>query len=68
MTAIGTAKLRAGGVHERGMRPAALTAHAGPEDRIRVLSGGYQRYVRRPVEPAELVAVLASLAGGSNPT
>ncbi len=39
----------------------ALTAHAAVEDRIRALSAGYQIYLRKPVEPAELVAVLASL-------
>ena len=52
-----------------GQIPAiALTAHASPEDRIRAISGGYQRYVRKPVEPAELVALVASLARGSGPT
>ena len=41
----------------------ALTAHARVEDRMRALSAGYQMHVAKPVEPAELVVVLASLAG-----
>ncbi|HET8675082.1 MAG TPA: response regulator, partial [Blastocatellia bacterium] len=50
---------------ERGRRlPAvALTAHARAEDRMRVLSSGYQMHVPKPVEPAELAIVIASLAG-----
>jgi len=50
---------------ERGGRiPAmALTAYARHEDRLRILSAGYQVHVAKPVEPAELVAAVASLAG-----
>jgi PAS domain S-box-containing protein len=50
---------------ERGGRTpaAALTAYAGPSDRARALSDGYQLHVAKPVEPAELTAVVASLAG-----
>ena len=50
---------------ERGGRiPAvALTAYARTEDRVRALSSGYQVHVAKPVEPAELAAVVASLAG-----
>ena len=45
-----------------GWKPAiALTAHARAEDRLRALSAGYQAHVAKPVEPAELVAVIASL-------
>jgi PAS domain S-box-containing protein len=45
-----------------GWTPAvALTAHARVEDRLRALSAGYQAHVAKPVEPAELVAVIASL-------
>ena len=46
-----------------GTPAAALTAYAGAEDHARVLSSGYQRHVAKPVEPAELAAVVASLAG-----
>ena len=46
----------------KGWRPAiALTAHARVEDRLRALSAGYQAHIPKPVEPAELVAVIASL-------
>jgi PAS domain S-box-containing protein len=39
----------------------ALTAYARAEDRMRALAAGYQIHVAKPVEPAELVAVLVSL-------
>jgi PAS domain S-box-containing protein len=42
---------------------AALTAYARPEDRMRALLAGFQIHVPKPVEPAELVTVVASLAG-----
>jgi PAS domain S-box-containing protein len=40
---------------------AALTAYAGAEHRRRVLRAGYLLHVAKPVEPAELVAVVANL-------
>ncbi|HXM34993.1 MAG TPA: ATP-binding protein [Pyrinomonadaceae bacterium] len=48
---------------ERGGRipAAALTAYAGVEDRVRVLSAGYQMHIPKPVEPAELTTVVLSL-------
>ncbi|HWP42244.1 MAG TPA: ATP-binding protein [Blastocatellia bacterium] len=51
--------------NERGRRlPAiALTAHASTEDRLRALVAGYDSHVAKPVEPAELIAVVASIAG-----
>jgi CheY-like chemotaxis protein len=46
------------------MLPAiALTAYARAEDRLRALSAGFQMHVPKPVEPAELLTVVASLAG-----
>jgi CheY-like chemotaxis protein len=39
----------------------ALTAYARTEDRMRVLRAGYQMHVPKPVEFAELVAIIASL-------
>jgi len=49
---------------EAGRVPAvALTALARAEDRKRALSAGYQKHVSKPVDPVELVAVIASLAG-----
>jgi signal transduction histidine kinase/CheY-like chemotaxis protein len=41
----------------------ALTAFARAEDRIRSIQSGYQTHLPKPVEPAELLAVVASLAG-----
>ena len=39
----------------------ALTAFARSEDRRRALLAGFQTHVAKPVDPAELVAVVASL-------
>lgn len=41
----------------------ALTALARDEDRKRTLLAGYQMHISKPVDPAELVAVIATLAG-----
>jgi PAS domain S-box-containing protein len=41
----------------------ALTAMARSEDRLRALSAGFRMHVAKPVEPAELVVVIASLVG-----
>ncbi len=47
---------------EGGNIPAvALTAYARVEDRLRVLSAGFQMHVPKPVDPIELLAVAASL-------
>jgi CheY-like chemotaxis protein/two-component sensor histidine kinase len=47
----------------RGIPAAALTAYAHADDRGQAIAAGYQLHVAKPVEPAELVAVVASLAG-----
>jgi CheY-like chemotaxis protein len=48
---------------EGGGTPAvALTAYARAEDRLRALASGFQMHVAKPVEPAELALVVASLA------
>ena len=39
----------------------ALTAYARVEDRLKALSSGFQMHIPKPVEPAELAAVVASL-------
>jgi CheY-like chemotaxis protein len=39
----------------------ALTAYAKAEDRLRALAAGFQTHVAKPVEPAELALVVASL-------
>jgi signal transduction histidine kinase len=49
-------------VRERSNVPAvAVTAYGRVEDRVRLLAAGYTMHVTKPVEPAELVAVLASV-------
>lgn len=42
---------------------AALTAYARAEDRMRVLRSGFQFHLPKPIDSAELVTVVASLAG-----
>jgi CheY-like chemotaxis protein len=41
---------------------AALTAYARTQDRLRVLSAGFQMHVPKPIQRAELITVVASLA------
>jgi len=56
-------KVRALPVERGGKTPAvALTAYARAEDRLRALRTGYQMHVPKPVELAELVAIVARLA------
>jgi signal transduction histidine kinase len=43
---------------------AALTAYASSGDRMRVLAAGFNMHVAKPVQPAELAMVVASLARG----
>jgi PAS domain S-box-containing protein len=52
-----------------GATPAvALSAFSSPGERQRALQAGFQMYVAKPVEPAELVGVVAELVGvGSTP-
>ncbi|HWL95305.1 MAG TPA: PAS domain S-box protein [Phycisphaerae bacterium] len=57
-------------VRRRGLKsPAiAVTAFARSEDRLKALRCGYQMHLAKPLEPAELIAAVASLAGRlSNP-
>jgi PAS domain S-box-containing protein len=57
-------KVRALPPEQGGHTPAAaLTAYARREDRVKALAAGYQAHLPKPVEPEELVAVVASLAG-----
>ncbi len=45
-----------------GATPAvALTAFARPEDRLQALRAGYQMHVAKPVDPSELIVVVANL-------
>lgn len=46
-----------------GRTPAiALTAFARPEDRVRAMRAGFQNHVAKPLDPAELFAVLVAFA------
>ncbi|HYO10878.1 MAG TPA: ATP-binding protein [Tepidisphaeraceae bacterium] len=57
-------KVRELGADSGGATPAAaLTAFARSEDRRRALMAGFQSHIVKPVEPAELATVVASLAG-----
>jgi PAS domain S-box-containing protein len=57
-------KVRSLSAEDGGQTPsAALTAYARVEDRMKVLRAGFQIHIPKPVEPAELIAVVANLAG-----
>jgi PAS domain S-box-containing protein len=57
-------RVRALGAALGGELPAiALTAFARAEDRVRALRAGYRAHLPKPVEPAELVATVATVAG-----
>jgi PAS domain S-box-containing protein len=57
-------QLRSRGAKRGGNIPAvALSAYTRSEDRQRALSAGFQTHVSKPVDPEELVNVVASLAG-----
>ncbi|MCL1467857.1 response regulator [Argonema galeatum] len=57
-------KVRSLSAEEGGLIPAiALTAYARTEDRMRSLLEGFQIHIPKPVEPAELAAAVANLAG-----
>jgi CheY-like chemotaxis protein len=54
---------RGDAAEDRWLPAVALTACARTEDRIRALSAGFQMHVPKPVEPQELLIVVARLAG-----
>jgi PAS domain S-box-containing protein len=57
-------KIREFDAKDGGRTPAAaLTAYARTEDRMRALLAGFQIHLPKPIEPAELIAVVANLAG-----
>jgi CheY-like chemotaxis protein len=52
---------------EGGSTPAAaLTAYARDEDRKRALAAGYQMHIAKPIAAAQLVTMIAKLAGREN--
>jgi CheY-like chemotaxis protein len=57
-------QIRALSVEAGGRTPAAaLTAYATPDDQRRALDAGYNLHISKPVEPEELAAAVARLAG-----
>jgi CheY-like chemotaxis protein len=56
-------KIRALPREDGGVVPAlALTAFARVEDRIKVLSSGFQMHVAKPVQSDELITAIANLS------
>jgi len=45
----------------RAIPALAVTAYARAEDRTRALAAGFQMHVAKPLEPADLIAAIASL-------
>jgi two-component system CheB/CheR fusion protein len=57
-------KVRARDAGRGGLIPAlALTAYARTEDRAEAIAAGYQQHAAKPIEPADLAAAVATLAG-----
>jgi CheY-like chemotaxis protein len=55
--------LRARSPEQGGRVPAlALTAYAGSRGELRLVAAGFQTYLTKPIEPAELIAAVARLA------
>jgi signal transduction histidine kinase/ActR/RegA family two-component response regulator len=54
-------RVRALAATRPGMVAIALTAHARPEDRVRALAAGFQWHLAKPIDPSELVSVIATL-------
>ncbi len=54
---------------ERGGRTpaAAITAYARAEDRMRALRAGFQTHLPKPIKDAELITLVANLAGRTGP-
>jgi CheY-like chemotaxis protein len=46
----------------RRLPAAALTAYARSDDRVRALRAGFQVHLAKPIDPAELVTTIATLA------
>jgi PAS domain S-box-containing protein len=58
-------RVRALPPEQGGRTPAiALTAYARAEDRVRAIAAGFQHHLSKPIEPAELLVIAASLTAG----
>jgi PAS domain S-box-containing protein len=52
------------GLEQGGGIPAiAITARASAEDRVKALSSGFQMHISKPIDPEEIIAIVASLVG-----
>lgn len=51
---------------KRKIPAVALTGHVGHAERLKVLKAGYQVHLPKPIEPEELLVVIANLAKWSN--
>jgi signal transduction histidine kinase/ActR/RegA family two-component response regulator len=61
-------KLRALEIDEGGSTPAiAVSAYGRPQDRVRAVAAGFTMHVPKPVDPGELTAIVADLAGVAEP-
>ncbi len=57
-------KVRSRSPERGGKIPAvALIAYVRAEDRVRILSAGFQMHVAKPIDPNDLIAAVASLTG-----
>lgn len=60
-------RVRQLGAAANGNIPAiALTAYARAEDRVKAVAAGFQMHIAKPVEPIELLTMVASAAGRTN--
>lgn len=56
-------QIRGAGHGAKDLPAIALTGFAHKDDRMRVLRAGFQMHVSKPIDPHELIAVIASLTG-----
>ena len=56
-------EIRAQGHSAKELPAVALTAFAHKDDRLRVMRAGFQVHVAKPVDPHELISIIAILAG-----
>jgi PAS domain S-box-containing protein len=56
-------QVRAAGYSAKELPAVALTAFAHKDDRLRVLGAGFQVHIPKPIDPHELIALTATLAG-----
>ena len=59
-------KIRALPPDKAGIPAIALTAYAGQKDRNQALQSGFQMHIAKPVEYADLISAIESVAGLDN--